>query len=686
MRSLLPRRIFILSFAVAIFAGAFLLFAVQPMIGKYILPWFGGSPEVWTACMLFFQALLLAGYLYAHLCSRYLGPMGQAVAHILLLAGAAAMLPIAPHAPPPSQAAVTPVAQILLLLTATVGLPYMVLSATSPLMQSWFARSCPGVNPYPLYALSNAGSLLALVSYPLVVEPLLSRRQQVDAWSSAWIGFAILCGACGLWAWLKSKSTAVPAAAKAGNDEPVSLGRKLLWLGLPAGSSVVLLAVTAKITQDLAVIPFLWVLPLCLYLLTFILCFSGPGGYARPVWTLLFVAAMAASIWLRSNSGEVSVLWQIGIYLATMFAVCMICHGELYRLRPGPGRLTTYYLAIAAGGAIGGFFTAVVAPMIFRTYLELYLGLLAICLFVLLSSPAPALRRRRWIWAGLVLVVFAFAIVFQGTESRGDERVLRRERNFYGVLTLWEMDADNPAMRRIVLEHGTTYHGVQFTDPSHRGEATAYYSPESGVGLAIKHLPTDRPRRVGIVGLGAGTLAAYGREGDVFRFYEINPAVEGMAKSNFTVLADSPAKTEVILGDARNSLQQEPPQQFDLLVLDAFSSDAIPVHLLTKEAFELYLKHLRPGGVLAVHVSTLHLDLQSVVFRMAKEFGLHTAWIQTEGNPARGTFDSDWMLLTSDAHFLSAGDIHRAALPEPPAARSAPLWTDDRTSLLEIIK
>ena len=684
-----------LTYALAVFTGAFLLFAVQPLIGKYILPWFGGSPEVWTTCMLFFQTLLLAGYAYAHASFRLLRPRAQALLHGGLLLAAAASLPIGPSPRWVPQGTENPTAHILLLLGASLALPYLVLASTSPLLQGWWTRLRPGKAPYRLYALSNAGSLLALGAYPLLVEPLLSRRQQALGWSIAWGIFAVLTGLCALVVW-RSRDRARSGASEVarggegrtggspGPGRRSTLGRRALWVALPAAASVVLLAVTNVITLDLAAIPLLWVLPLGVYLLSFVLCFQGGWLYPRRACIAALIVTLVAVIWLRADAEVVSAAVQVPVLLTALLACCMVCHGELYRLRPGPSGVTGYYLSIAAGGAVGGVFVAVVAPLVFTSYLELPLGLLGGALFAILADADPAVRRRRWLWATLIVGAGGVAVAAEGARGRPGDRVVHQSRDFYGVLTVWERGLGDPRRHRYVLQHGTTIHGVQLL--RRRDVPTAYYGIRSGVGLTLRALPEDKPRRIGVVGLGAGTLAAYGRRADTFRFYEINPQVKHLAETRFTYLSDSPARVEVVLGDARLRLGREPPQNFDMLVLDAFSSDAVPVHLLTKEAFQIYLRHLRPEGVLAVHISSVHLDLHAVIFRLAEHFGLPAVQIGSDENPALGVLAADWILLTRNRRLLADKHIAAVARRPDPADRKVSLWTDDRVNLLEVVR
>ena len=677
-----------LLFAVTIFLGAFLLFQVQPLIGRFLLPWFGGSPEVWTSCMLFFQVFLLAGYAYAHWLVRLKSTRLQAVLHIGLLATALLFLPILPKESFKPAAEGYPVVQILFICALTVGVPYLLLAATSPLIQAWFSRAFPKRNPYRLYAVSNTGSLLALASFPFVFEPLLSRVQTGYLWSIAFAVFAVLCAAA---AWLgQNHSTPVPLttdSAASETPEP-SASREWLWLALPAAASVELLAVTNKITQDIAVVPFLWVLPLALYLLTFIICFEHQRWYKRRLFVPLFIFGMLAVMYARFNEEQMSVYEVVGAYVFMLFSCCMVCHGELYRLRPEPKHLTRYYLMIAGGGAIGGFFVAVICPLIFNMYIELYLGLLLCALFLLLIDrdiPAAQAKRRRYLIAALGAIGLV-GISLMGKRTTDNQRAIDNERNFFGVLTIWEQDWSKPDGHILLMQHGTTFHGLQFQSPEKKNIPTAYYAPDSGIGLTLRNMPKQQNRRIGIVGLGVGTIAVYGNETDIVRFYEINPEVERLARKYFTYLADSDAAVEVVLGDARLTMANEPPQRYDVLVLDAFSSDAVPTHLLTTEAMDIYLKHLADDGVLAFHISTMHLDLHSVLWKLAEHVGLRTVWIEDHEDPQQGALASDWILLSQEDGFLDSKPIRSAASTAKYRRKDVMLWTDDHINILEILK
>ncbi|HEX2854852.1 MAG TPA: fused MFS/spermidine synthase [Opitutaceae bacterium] len=752
-----------LPFAFTIFAGAFLLFAVQPLIGKFILPWFGGGPGVWATCLLFFQMLLLAGYAYAHFTTSRLTPRRQALVHLGLLVLALAVLPIIPDARWKPAGGSDPVWGILLLLTVTLGLPYFVLSSTGPLMQQWSSRTLNAGSPYRLYALSNAGSLLALLGYPFYFERVLSRQAQAGLWS---VGFGIFALGCAWCAWRVARTAGpLPAAAPAATGEtetpapPPAAGDRVLWFTLSGAASILLMATTNKLCQDLAVIPFLWVLPLSLYLVSFILCFDHPRWYSRGFFGGLFILGALVDCQLLFSGHTAPLMHQVVGYSTTLFAGCMLCHGELYRLRPPATHLTSFYLSIAGGGAAGGVLVALIAPLVFNRFLELHIGLwlLSYLLGVLcfrqrsralaLGAAAGALAATFVIpllktlqehsdtpfasfgiqlqrfhgehWSLMAVFVIVLLVgtmekrrfirewrprlgAFPMTLSLGlgillmflvheDERlVISTSRNFYGVLKVFEHSPDDPQSHYFSLVHGVTAHGLQFAEMPQAAWATTYYGNRSGVGLAIEHTPRGSGRKIGLVGLGTGTLAIHGRADDKMRIYEIDPDVERLARSRFTYLALSPADVEVVLGDARLSMERElangQRQNFDVLALDAFSSDAIPVHLLTVEAFTTYLAHLKPNGVIAVHTSNRYLDLRPVVENAAKHFGLESAVISDDENEDWWVYRTTWILLTKNQALLDNEEIAKVTEILTPPKRAVPLWTDDHASLIEILK
>jgi hypothetical protein len=693
----------VVAFALTIFIGAFLLFQVQPLIGKYIVPWFGGAPGVWTTCLLFFQFVLLGGYSYAFLCARWLKPRSQIIAHLSLLALALALLPIAPAESWKPDGAGHPTLQILGILGASLGLPCFLLSATSPLMQHWFSYSRPDVSPYRLYALSNAGSLLALVSFPFFFEPRFSRHALASLWGWGLAAYAVSCVFCAIEMCRAATAKVVATKGKGGLDpgpqiqNPESGTRNpaptvldhLLWLLLPACASVLLLATTNKMCQEVAVVPFLWILPLSLYLLSFIVCFGRFPFYFRT----LFLPALALSwcAWLFFINPTAPINQQVIIYSAGLFICCVVCHGELYRLKPDPRYLTLFYLLIAAGGALGGLFVAVVTPLIFRDYFELQSGMLFSGLLLVLVCVRDCYRRERprwrgWSAFGASASVAALGFVAWWQIWNAESPYVRKFRNFYGVLTVSKANLSGLGDRFLMLQHGATVHGTQIEDPQRAAWPTLYYGEASGVGLAMRAL--DIPKRnIGLIGLGVGTLATYGKEGDHFYIYEINPQVLRLAATGFSYLSDCPAKVEISLGDARLSLEKSTARDFDLLVLDAFNSDAIPVHLLTREAFNVYGRHMKTNGIIAVHITNRSLDLEPVVASLAQALNYRVATIDQAA--PRGNWwiaDSLWMLLSHSQEILGSHPIRLAARPTKATPLKVRLWTDDFASLFQILR
>jgi SAM-dependent methyltransferase len=677
-------------FAWVAFLGALLLFQVQLVLGKQLLPWFGGTSAVWTTCLLFFQAALLAGYLWAHVLVARFPARRQRAAHLSLLAAALALLawragswpsPIAPgDAGHP--AAGPPVLGILLWLGSTIGLPFVALAATSPLLQAWFARARPGRSPFRLFAFSNAGSLAGLAGYPLLVEPLAPVVAQGWAWA---VGFAVLAAGVASCAAEAAAAPEPPAAEAApfGDERP----RTLLWLALAFAPSVLLSAVTSHLTQEVAAVPLLWTLPLALYLLSFVLSFAWPDAL-RPAWRVALAAAALVSLVglhsaLRLGAGTRIVLW-----CAVLFVFATAGHGELARLRPSPRRLTGYYLAIAVGGALGAAFCALAAPVLFDGYWELHVGLLAGAAAVLAgaaagSEPSPAAAQLK-IASGLAVVCFGTALAADVLDR--ESGLERSSRGFYGVLCVVRDSRGDPD-EHVRLLHGRINHGLQIV--ARPLEPTTYYGPASGVGAALRRHPKRRaaqPLRVGVVGLGVGTLAAYARPGDVFRFYELDPEVVRLSQGPspvFTFLREAQGETSVVTGDGRLVLESEPPRGFDVLVLDAFSSDAVPAHLLTREAFATWLRHLAPGGVLAVHVTNRYIDLERVVRGAALAHGLEAERVPCLQDGLR--WSADWMLLSRDRTLLDDEAVGSGALPWPYRGREV-LWTDAWSNPVGVLK
>ncbi|MCP3168450.1 fused MFS transporter/spermidine synthase family protein [Myxococcus qinghaiensis] len=814
-----------LRYAVAIFTSAFLLFGVQPLAGRYALPWYGGTPGVWTACMLFFQAALLGGYAYSHGLASRLRPRTQAKVHLGVLAVAVAVLgaralwvgsPVAPG--PEWRPAATDLAvpRLLAMLAATIGLPFFVLSTTGPLLQSWFSRARPGRSPYALYALSNVGSLLALLGYPFLVEPWVGRGTQAWGWGVGFVLFAVACAVCavdvlrheratagavgstgaegagvdvvsapagvgatgelsasaevlgtgaiGAWPALAAGGASGPhgaaaqegevasrrAEASAGNglavaSSPTSLeaaspaqttaaeaareaafeamrreargapapidsearpgvARTLSWLGLATCASVLLLATTNQLSQDVAAGPFLWVLPLAVYLLTFIIAFSRESFYSRTVYGVLLIGSGAAVAHAHAAGAHFPLPLQLLAYALSLFAGCMVCHGELYRLRPAPRHLSAFYLWVSAGGVLGALFVSGVATVFFRAYWEYPLslgGCCAVALAGMVRGPAAETwsQRGRRVLRGAMLVMVTVNLFL--SVNRELDKALFSERNFFGVVRVTEQGEEDPETHFYSQRHGAITHGMQYVKPEYRSRPTTYYTREAGLGLAIAEQRRLRAAvglppglRMGVLGLGVGTSAALLEKEDLGRFYEINPAVISLARGEggfFSYLSDSPATIEVVEGDARISLERElergEPGAFDVLALDVFSSDSVPVHLLTEEAVALYKRHLAPHGVLALHISNVHLDLVPVTLSHARRLGMHAAFVfyDTQGDALR----SNWMLLSPDREFSwgptftrATARVRRLGLREEQDFA----WTDDRSSVLRVLR
>jgi SAM-dependent methyltransferase len=689
-----------LPYALTVLLSAFLLFQIEPIVARMLLPWFGGSAAVWTTCMLFFQVALLLGYLYAHGCVERLRPLAQRRAHAALLLLSLLTLPIALKEGWKPAGAEDPTFRILLLLSAAVGLPYFLLSTTGPLLQAWYVggRDEKGgckTSPYWLYAVSNFGSMIALLSYPPLVEPHLSLRQQAGVWSWGYALFVVLCGGIAL----RTRGAAPAGKAAKGSSitadgvaEPASIrspgwGASLLWIALAACSSTLLLAVTNHLSQNVASIPFLWIVPLSLYLLSFILCFAGERWEWRWYHLVLAAAAIGAMVYglsLDVEDSQIRVI--VPLFAVGLFIGCVLCHGELARRKPHPRHLTSYYLMISVGGALGGIFVGLIAPRVFRSYAEMPLSLTG-CALVLSLVLYQTISNRTGKRLSLLSVGFTMALgvhfIIDNVKSGHEDRL--QARNFYGVLHVQDSDPPTDPDATRTLTNGAIIHGEQFLDPKRRMAPTTYYGRDSGVGRAVREGQKRGPQRVAVIGLGTGTLAAYGRTGDVYRFYDINPLVEQLARSQFSFLAGSKAKVEVVLGDARLSLAREPKQDYDLLAVDAFSGDAIPVHLLTLEAFRLYFHHLKPEGVLAVHVSNRYVDLEPVVAAAAQSLGKEAVVVDSDADDSDDSYDASWVLVGDQRSALETGLMKGAAEPLKPRP-GLRAWTDDYSSLWPVLR
>ena len=747
-------------FAFGSFLSAFLLFQVQLIVSKYILPWFGGSAAVWTTSMVVFQVLLLGGYVYSHLLAERFSPKAQCNVHssllavgFVLVAGLSLVWPSA-ITPGPGWKPIdstAPERDVIVILVVAAGLPFFVLSTTGPLLQRWFARLGGDARTYRLYSVSNLGSLLGLLSFPFLLEPTLRMTSQGRLWAVLFGTYIVVCGWCA-WRTRQCANDAVldSAGAHAPPEQTTSAAR-VLWFALAACASTLLLATTNLLCQEITSIPLLWVLPLALYLLSFVLCFDHPRWYRREVLHPLFAAGVFA-LWATMHFALRTS--QVVIMPLLLFVTCMICHGELVRLKPDVRRLTSFYLAISAGGALGGVFVALVAPHIFRFFAEFQIALGASVLLLLccllrdgsswfykigfgLSGGiiacvfAGAFAAGTWIpplsqlmnevrfyplallVATLVLVgayiqrttgvagakgfragqvlgglIAALALLVLYQSAQPDPGLYLGKRNFYGALRVYELAQGGKAMF-----HGQTLHGAQLNPPNNH-LPMAYYGPDSGIGILLQNHPRramgDGGLRVGVVGLGAGTLAAYGIPSDYFRYYEINPDVIDLAAGMnpvFTYIRESQARVDTQIGDARLLLEREAAsgqaQNFDVLVLDAFSGDAVPVHLLTTEAFDTYWKHVNPEhGVIAIHVSSRHINLMPVIEGIAAHYKapLLARFVYAD----YPFLDNLWMILARRPEDLQV----RGLEPNPPPVpTNVPprVWTDDYSDIVRLL-
>jgi hypothetical protein len=754
----------LLPYGIAIFVSAFLLFQVQLVLGKYFLPWFGGTPAMWTTCMFFFQTLLLGGYLYSHAVTSFLSTRTQGQMHsVALLAALAAVsisavvwrCPLLPDSSWKPNGPENPTWQLALLLTISAGLPYLALATTGPLLQKWIVMTRPGVSPYRLYSLSNLGSFLALLSYPFLVEPWFSLRSQAWLWSVGFLVYVALCGYCAF----RNQGDGIPPLGISGEQAVAQvsavrpgIGMYLFWLGLAGCGSLLFLATTNEICQNIAVVPMLWIGPLSIYLLSFVICFNRPDWYSRPTFLPALVVSILIAIFLMNRGVLTRLAVQIGGYSLVLFVGCMVCHGELALSKPVPKYLTSFYLMISAGGALAGVFVSLIAPHIFSAFWEYPIGLwvttlfmflalmrddsswlyrsrlglpiIALCTTVLPGSATLATTGKIGLdylllagavvlgvyvvvregktgfdrakvqaapWFAAVALLVLGSVFFLGIRSQTQGTVLV-VRNFYGILTVRELNQEKPDWRAYSLSHGRIPHGFQFRSPLKSALPTSYYGVTSGVGQAIAALrgnsshgkPHPANLRIGVIGLGVGTLATYAQPGDYLRIYEINPDVIRIATDQdyFTYLRNSPGKTDIVAGDARLSIERELRQgsseHFNLLVVDAFSGDAVPVHLLTKEAFQLYLEQLEPDGIIAAHITNTYLDLGPVLLGVAQDLRLNYVFIHSSGD-GRVTMYNDWALL-------SKGSVLGPLGREGTGHTTGRLWTDEYSNLFQVLR
>lgn len=737
----------VLLYAITLLLSATLLFWIEPMFAKIVLPLLGGTPAVWNTCMLFYQAMLLAGYVYAHVSTAWLGVRRQALFHLGLLVLPLLTLPIGLWYTSPPPTATTPIPWLLTSLVLSIGLPLFVISTTAPLLQHWFANTGhpAAKDPYFLYAASNLGSLIALLGYPILVEPRWRLVEQSWGWSAGYCLLALLIAACAF-ALLRGRENAYPrwvtdgelnpSPAPAASDERsrVTLSQRLGWIALSFVPSSLLLGVTTYLTTDIASVPLLWVIPLALYLLTFVLVFLRRPLVSQHTWVRAhaFVILPLVVLFLLGRSGVVWML--LPLHLLVFFVTGMVCHGELARRRPAAEHLTEFYLWMSFGGVLGGVFNSIVAPLVFSTVTEYPLALVLGCLLRPMLVQTGPVVASRWLdavlpltLAGLLLGVdqglsrsswsldlsglivlsslagvacYSFrdrpirfglgvgAILVGGAfHSDAHNRILLTERSFFGVLRVFG-DSDGKYHH---LVHGYTIHGAQCLDPERRRDPLTYYHRQGPIGQVFTAFSGEAAKsHVAAVGLGTGTLACYGEAGQHWTFYEIDPAVERLARDPqyFTYLSDCPAQVEVVLGDARLSLTQAPDRQFGIIVLDAFSSDAIPMHLLTREALQGYLSKLADGGLLAFHISSRHLRLHPVLANLAADAQLESLAQEMPVSEAESKdfkSSSNWFVMARHAgDFGKLADDPRwkPVSPEP----GMPVWTDDFSNILSVAR
>jgi hypothetical protein len=668
-----------LLYGTTIFLGAFLLFLVEPMAAKQLLPVLGGSSAVWLTCLVFFQTTLLLGYLYAHWITRCQATTWRRHVYLVTLAAAVVLL-IAQKIIPAqtTQGFDYPVTTIFTALTFIIGLPFLLLSATSPLLQVWFQRAKGGTIPYRLFALSNFGSLLALIAYPFLIEPYLTLNFQRTIWSSAFVLYAVFC------AILARQIFPAPTPAEQESQPAPNAPRRarFLWFLLPMAAAMQLSAVTSHLTVNIAAIPLLWMLPLAVYLLTFILAFEFPGLYRRGIVVRLLVV-MLASLGYAISKTDVSLPIGVAIlfFLAECFLAGLFCHAETYALRPKrPTETTLFYLSIAAGGAVGTFFIGIASPLIFSANYDLAISFFvtaALAIVVTWNDGWP----QRLLWSIATALLLFFTIMLHTAYAR---EAIVEVRNFYGTLRVKQRTGPHGGTERMLL-NGTIQHGTQLFAPGLTRTPTTYYADDSGIGVALHHCCDTHPRNIGVIGLGTGTLATYGTANDRIRFYEINPLVRPIAQNLFTYLRDSPAQISFADGDARTSLTRESPQNFDVLAIDAFSGDAIPIHLLTIQAIELYKKHLAPAGILAFHVSNQYLNLAPEIGLLANAANMQSRLVESQPDDALGAYRSTWILLTSSPTFFDQTEVAAAASIVPSDARLR-VWTDDYSSILPMLQ
>lgn len=688
------RRQITMLYAATMGLAGFLLFQVQPVMAKYILPWFGGSATTWIVCMLFFQFALLGGYAYAYAVTRPLPLRLQAGLQIALLALVLALLPITPSDAWKPVEAGDPTWRIIALLAISVGGPYLILATTSPLLQRWLTQLDPGINVSRLFAVSNFGSFLGLLSYPFVFERSLSSLEQTWLWSAGFLGYAALFAVCALVVWRRQAGEAGIAVGEGGVTAAGRTGGPAaLWLVYSALGSVLLLATTNQITQWSAVVPFLWIAPLSLYLLSFVIAFGQQRLYRRLPFAVAFLLLAALSYALPAPDTAGTLLLGIALQCATLFAGCMICHSEMVAIQPEPSRLPSFYLASAVGGATGGLVVALLAPMLLRDYWEQPVAIAVVAAIAVSLCARSHTGAPRLALAASAVVFAAAMAALLVRELAASADVVERIRNFYGVVKVVRESADDPDEASLVMQQAGIDQGSQFLAPERRREAACAFTAGSGVGHAIfrnarRRADPAAPVRIGIVGLGAGMVATHGRAGDLVRYYELNPAVGALVERHFSFLKDAPSKTEIVYGDGRLVLEREAAtggsQRYDVIVMNAFRGASPPMHLMTKEAFDVYLSHLEPNGVLAINFELDTFEIAPLHRGLAAAAGLDVRWVETSSE--EGCDDPiSWALYTRDKAFWDTPEVKASLSPWRDRSDSRLLWTDRSSNLISIL-
>ena len=697
-------------FAIAIFTSAFLVFEIQPIIAKVILPIYGGTPSVWTTCVLFFQIGLLIGYIYSHYLVKNTPIKNQVIIHSCLLIISLIIIPLIFDKPEKTQTLPQSLG-IIQSLVSTVGVPFIILSASAPLFQHWFGILNPKKSPYRLYALSNMGSLLGLLSYPFIIEPLFSLSTQLETWTAGYLLFFILS----LWCqWKVINFSLTKNFYKLNNENhkrnvsqtsSINFTDRIIWVFLSSGGSIILLAVTNKMCQDIAALPFLWVVPLCLYLLTFILCFEKDKWYQRNIWFIFLMFSIGLCAYVLNNEfdeNQIPIAFQIFIYCAALFGCCMIFHGELVRRKPSTDKLTIFYIYIALGGALGGLFVNFIAPMVFSGFWELHISLVLVCtlaLLILFKHNQSGYRvhflrinfyagKRYLSFIGTIGLFFLLYVLKNNITSMKRPSIFST-RSFLGVLHVFEYQKGTNNHFRI-LKHGRTGHGVQWVSETNKNQPTAYYGNCSGAALTINQFPSKNSKlKIGAIGMGIGTIAAYGQKNDSIRFYEINQDVNQIAKDYFSYIKNSKANIEVAIGDARQTLENElltpGPRQYDIMLVDAFNGDAIPTHLLTKEASDLYWKHLHKDGILAFHITNKQFDLSDIIRQLAIHANKKAIPIIDDGECDEYSVENYWILITENEVFINNSEVQKVDSEWVNEVKPI-IWTDDFNNLFEIVK